>query len=307
MKGLQTSKSKTNKIISAMITAAVMVATAAVHISADNVNTVNNSIFTLSMDPTRNIEYLSTGTTYSIYDAAPFGFVTGFEVALDTTYTITFTAKLDTDNGNSFSKDISTVSISRTFISDGSSLANVYRPSNLDNFVITSSHTNTSISYSITFNSTQIQITPAGLRYFYFWIFNDDNPITFSLSSFTVKSVYDPGGEVIDYLREIYSYGSNYTLPEEAALSLDSSVKSMHQAESTIIEKANSLISSVSDSWESNKTSVKEFSKSIKPAAAQMNNLFLTIQNSLPTEIKVLFVVIPMLLFIGWLIGRIDK
>ena len=138
---------------------------------------------------------------------------------------------------------------------------------------------------------------------------NHSSTITTTINGWSVSAEYDPGGNKYteEYLNQIVNAGSGYPVPDEAASSLDSSVQSMHQAESSIFEKSDQLISSVSDTWTSNKNSVKEFTETLKPAALQMNNLFLVIHNALPNEVKILFIVIPMLLFIGWLLGRVDK
>ena len=45
----------------------------------------------------------------------------------------------------------------------------------------------------------------------------------------------------------------------------------------------------------------------VKQDSVQIKQLYATVTSSLPDEVKLLFVVVPLLLFVGWLIGRVRQ
>lgn len=118
---------------------------------------------------------------------------------------------------------------------------------------------------------------------------------------------YDPGGSKFleEYLDRIINAGSDYPLPDDAATSLDSGVSSINSAEGELTGKSSSLMDSVSEEWTANKNTAKTFLTTIQPTAVQVKNFYTTLTTALPDEVKALFAIIPLLLFIGYLLGRV--
>lgn len=108
-----------------------------------------------------------------------------------------------------------------------------------------------------------------------------------------------------EYLDRIINAGSGYPLPDDAASSLDSSVSSIDSAESALTGKSSSLMESVASEWTANKNTAKTFLATIKPTAVEIKNVYTTLTNAMPDEVLALFAIIPLLLFIGYLIGRV--
>lgn len=335
MKGLRTSKSKTNKIIAAMITAAFMVATAAVSISASDFIEIELSDYGIwhSRDDTTGswpIDYPSLDSSIEISYYDIFGPYINISFEPDHTYqfTFSFTANnLLSTNISNQSNQIGGIYYSSNKISSGSLLKN-YSILSDTSYLYNFSYEKNIIKLSITINSNNIDTS---ISYLYIqFIRLSQLATTFTYNGISCTCLYDPDASyyysqilscldqiqkdninyytnALDVLNSIYSYGSDYPVPNEAATKLNNSVSSMSSAESALSSKSDQLMSEVSDTWSSNKQDVKSYATTLKPAAAQVNQLFLSITSSLPTEVKILFVVIPMLLFIGWLIGRIDK
>lgn len=107
----------------------------------------------------------------------------------------------------------------------------------------------------------------------------------------------------------IINVGSDYIqfIPTQAASDLESSVSSITSAEGVLKDKSSSLSDSVSDQMSDNVTKAKALVTTLEPAAAQITNVYNSFLTVLPDEIKAMFIAIPLLLFIGWLIGRIRE
>ena len=136
---------------------------------------------------------------------------------------------------------------------------------------------------------------------------NQSSSITTTINGWSVSAEYDPGGSkyIDEYLNQIVNAGSDYPLPDDAALNLDSGVSSIESAESELTGKSSSLMASVSSEWNANKNTAKNFLTTVQPTAVQVKNFYTTLTTSLPDEVKALFVIIPLLLFIGYLLGRV--
>ena len=129
---------------------------------------------------------------------------------------------------------------------------------------------------------------------------------TFTTNGWGVSAEYDPGGNNLrDLLEQIVNAGSGYPVPDSAASSLDSSVSSIDSAESALTGKSSSLMESVASEWTANKGTAKTFLATIKPTAVEIKNVYTTLTNAMPDEVLALFAIIPLLLFIGFLIGRV--
>lgn len=118
-----------------------------------------------------------------------------------------------------------------------------------------------------------------------------------------VGAYYDPGGDT--YTQLIYEYGAGNPLPD--VKDIKDQGAAMSTAEAAVRDKSSDLASSVDSEWTGYQSDAKALATTLKPAATQINNLYATITAELPDEVKALFIAIPILLFIGWLIGRVRE
>ena len=114
---------------------------------------------------------------------------------------------------------------------------------------------------------------------------------------------YDPGGDTFSEL--IYEYGSANPLPDVKDVKEQGAA--MSSAEAAVRDKSSDLVSSVESDWSAMQNTAKAGVTSLQPAAATVNSAFGLVMDELPDEVKILFVAIPILLFIGWLIGRVRE
>lgn len=110
---------------------------------------------------------------------------------------------------------------------------------------------------------------------------------------------------VNNYLQTIYTYGSEYAVPEGAA-DLAASQEKLSGAEKAVSDKSTSLTNSVASTWSGNKTTAMNFISTITPATAAITTILADITAVMPAELQAALVAIPMIIFIGWLIGRLD-
>ena len=108
-----------------------------------------------------------------------------------------------------------------------------------------------------------------------------------------------------DYLYQIQYYGSDYDTPQ-GGKDLDTAQKKLSESEKALSDKSTTLKEKVESQWSDNKTITNNFVSTITPATAAITNVITDITAVMPDELQALLVAIPMLLFIGWLIGRID-
>lgn len=118
---------------------------------------------------------------------------------------------------------------------------------------------------------------------------------------------YDPGGSKFleDYLDHIVNYGDGNDLPDGSEMKSQGSA--MSSAEGAVRDKSSDLVSSVAEDWTQYQTVAKNAAVSLKPAAATVNNIYALILDAVPEEVIALFIAIALLLFIGWLIGRVRE
>ena len=114
---------------------------------------------------------------------------------------------------------------------------------------------------------------------------------------------YDPGGDT--YSQLIYEYGAGNPLPD--VKDIKDQGAAMSTAEAAVRNKSDDLVASVESDWSAMQSTAKAGVTSLQPAAATVNSAFGLVMDELPDEVKILFVAIPILLFIGWLIGRVRE
>lgn len=118
-----------------------------------------------------------------------------------------------------------------------------------------------------------------------------------------VGAYYDPGGDT--YSQLIYEYGQDNPLPD--VKDIKDQGNAMSSAEAAVRDKSNDLVASVESDWSAMQNTAKAGVTSLQPAAATVNSAFGLVMDELPDVVKILFVAIPILLFIGWLIGRVRE
>lgn len=121
--------------------------------------------------------------------------------------------------------------------------------------------------------------------------------------SMGVGCYYDPGGDT--YTQLIYEYGQGNPLPD--VKDIKDQGAAMSTAEAAVRDKSVDLVASVESDWSAMQSTAKAGVTSLQPAAATVNSAFVLVMDELPDEVKILFVAIPILLFIGWLIGRVRE
>lgn len=121
--------------------------------------------------------------------------------------------------------------------------------------------------------------------------------------SMGVGCYYDPGGDT--YTQLIYEYGQGNPLPD--VKDIKNQGNAMSSAEAAVRDKSDNLVASVESDWSAMQNTAKAGVTSLQPAAATVNSAFGLVMDELPDEVKILFVAIPILLFIGWLIGRVRE
>lgn len=131
--------------------------------------------------------------------------------------------------------------------------------------------------------------------------------ITTTINGWGVSAEYDPGGSkyIEEYLNQIVNAGSGYPVPDDT--NLDNSLNNLNNSEDVVKNKSNELMNKVTSDMSQNITEAKELSTKLKPAALQINNIYNSFMSVLPTEVKAIFIAIPLLLFVGWLVGRIRE
>lgn len=116
-----------------------------------------------------------------------------------------------------------------------------------------------------------------------------------------IQSAIDSG------IDQIISVGSDYVkfIPVDAATALDKTVTNLSTAEGAVSNQSSSLADSVSDEWSSYKDQAKALVTTVKPSAVVFTTTFATVVDAFPDEVKALLVAVPLIIFIGWLIGRV--
>lgn len=172
------------------------------------------------------------------------------------------------------------------------------------------SDTKYNVMVTVTFNPTLSNIALDHIAIYYPFYFGFSSETSVSVSNFSYTCSYDPGGENLqkdysEYFQQIISAGSGYPVPDGSTL--DSSVNSLNSAEGVVKDKSSSLINSVSSEMSDNLSQAKALSTTLKPAALQINNIYNSFLSVLPAEVKAVFIAVPLLLFVGWLVGRIKE
>lgn len=314
----------TIKRFGAMLLAVLITASAAVGVSAANQSLTSRGFGSGYCYQSSNYAdkydvyaYISSSSSFTVnaenYTENSSGFVYWeFDLNQDYTYTCTFQATFS--SSSSFSSgafkpyDGNPVFFSNKKVPAGSSV--YFEESTILSFADFTkiSDTKYSVKVTVTFNPTLSNIALDHIAIYYPFYFGFSSETSVSVSNFSYTCSYDPGGDNLQkdysgYFQQIISSGSGYPTPD--GTTLDSSVSSINSAESELTGKSSSLMDSVSEEWTANKNTAKTFLTSIQPTAVQVKNFYTTLTTALPDEVKALFAIIPLLLFIGYLLGRV--
>lgn len=106
-------------------------------------------------------------------------------------------------------------------------------------------------------------------------------------------------------LNDIINSGSDNSssIPSNAP-ELESTVGNLDRAEQNIYDRSDELLSSVQPQLDYYITQASNNAESFLPVAGFVTNIFTKTKEVLPPYVVILFTVIPLLLFVGWLIGR---
>lgn len=148
----------------------------------------------------------------------------------------------------------------------------------------------------------------AGTHYVYLTCANPF--VSLKVNALGINCTYDPDGTYYeklyaDYLDQIVNAGQGYPVPDQAASDLDHSVGSLSSAEGAVSGQSSSLADSVSRDWGIYKDQAKSLVTAVKPSAVVFATTYSTIVDAFPDEVKALLVAVPLIIFIGWLIGRV--
>lgn len=120
-----------------------------------------------------------------------------------------------------------------------------------------------------------------------------------------VGAYYDPGGDT--YLKLIYEYGAGYPVPDSAANKLGESVTKHQEAEGAVKNKSSELLDNVQPQVSVAVSNAKDYVNDLKPVSATVNTAFNGLFSTLPAPVQMILTIVPLLLFIGWLVGRVKE
>lgn len=300
------------KIIAAMITAAVMVASAAVCVSAENSTildcgvlyyTYNNSTSKFYTKITANNSLSNSTWGTNTFSGAY------IKTNIESGYTYTIDIAIQS-SGTTYGENIYNISYSdQDWYKAGNDYRiNSFNDININDIIFTSNISGDLKTYQIIFNSNNINIQ--GLYYILFSVFPYSNGYqAITVANYNISATYDPDSSNYDelylqYLTTIINYGSGNSLPSGGS-DLGLAQTDLSSAEDALSNKSDSLASSVSNQWTTYKSTTQTFVTDIKPSATAVSTIYTNFVDSLPDEIKALLISIPILIFLGWLIGRV--
>ena len=301
-------------------------------VSADNIVTIEDYFLCLFSQSNINNDIGFLSIRYDAYangidvnnlygDSADL--CTAFQVEPNTTYTITYTLYTDV---NQWPMNISFLGYT-TFLDIGSNSIEINSLQYDENALFEVIDNGGTITYQVVFNSGE----KSGLYYWHMLLdkFRATGQTHVSIAQHGVEATYDPGQDyfieqilntlvqikndnqnyhtnALDILNNMFNYGSDYPLPSGGA-ELDSAQTALSEAEGAISDKSSSIKEQISSQVQSNLELAASSADQVKQDSIQIKQLYATVTSSLPDEVKLLFVVVPLLLFVGWLIGRVRQ
>lgn len=110
-----------------------------------------------------------------------------------------------------------------------------------------------------------------------------------------------------EYWQQIINYGSNYSQIDQTIINgLGSAEDQLSNAEDAIQNKSQSLVNKVASQWTVNKGVASSYLTTISPATSAIGTVTDNFFEAIPEEIKNAVITIMLIVFIGWLIGRVE-
>lgn len=289
-----------------ILMAVVILASAAVGVSAAYVTMLDYGLGYYSR--VNALRWLN-GTGSTATNATKF-FVYWALDSFDSDYTYTFTFNFSSDADLNYSSKYITGSTEGYVFLESFLIGNYYDFSKASDLDVYSSFDKVDDKYVLT-----VKLNPGLLNWvkfpMYVYLYYDlKSETTFTTNGWGVSAEYDPGGskltdEILSDIRDQLHHGDGYPTPDGSALTEQGAA--MSSAEGAVRDKSTSLASSVSTEWTQYQTSAKNAAVTLKPAAAAVNNIYTLVIDAMPDEVIALFIAIAVLLFIGWLIGRVRE
>ena len=265
---------------------------------------------------------LDTGGTY-YNDSCDL--TTSFIVEPNTTYTITYILYTDITKWPS---KITSFGNTSTKFTPGKQYLEWNSITIMPDTLLSVSSTAGTITYKATFNSGNM----SGTKYFHIFLdtFQNINGAThIEIAQHAVEPTYDRDQDyfieqilntltqikndnesyhtnALDILNNMFNYGSDYPLPSGGA-ELESAQNALSEAEGAISDKYQSIKDQISGKVQSNLELAASSADKVKQDSVQIKQLYPTVTSAPPDEVKLLFVVVPLVLFVGWLIGRVRQ
>ena len=295
----------TIKRVGAVLLAVMILASAAVGVNAAYATMIDFGSGYATGGISGKITYIGSGDTYNTWsELLTFWALDWFEA--DYTYTFTYRTTLSPVVSDDYLPTLSAVSFTTSrpvyYNQLGTGTRNAYKKVTKDG---------DQYVFTVKINpGLEDELPQKPLFVMLAWYAGGNNGYKMTTGSWGWSCEYDPGGskltdEILSDIRDQLHAGDDYTPPSDAASSLDSGVSSINSAEGELTGKSSSLMDSVSEEWTANKNTAKTFLTTIQPTAVQVKNFYTTLTTALPDEVKALFAIIPLLLFIGYLLGRV--
>lgn len=128
-----------------------------------------------------------------------------------------------------------------------------------------------------------------------------NNDISISELSSIIESVIN------NQTQTLLQIGNNYNQIDQNIINgLGSAEDQLSNAEDAIQNKSQSLVNKVASQWTANKGVASSFLTTISPATSAIGTVTDNFFEAIPEEIKNAVITIMLIVFIGWLIGRVE-
>lgn len=110
-----------------------------------------------------------------------------------------------------------------------------------------------------------------------------------------------------NYWQTVLTYGNTYNQIDQTIINgLGTAEDQLSNAEDAIQNKSKSLVNKVASQWTANKGVASSFLTTITPATTAVGTVIDNFFDAIPEEIKNAVITIMLIVFIGWLIGRVE-
>lgn len=122
-----------------------------------------------------------------------------------------------------------------------------------------------------------------------------------------ISTLISTTNQINNNIINIIQYGSNYNQIDQTIINgLGSAEDQLSNAEDAIQNKSKTLVNKVASQWTANKGVASSFLTTISPATSAIGTVTDNFFDAIPEEIKNAVITIMLIVFIGWLIGRVE-